>query len=277
MQKTIILLLLFSLSVQAQNLKLMSYNIRFDNPLDGDNKWDLRKSFLAEQIQFYEPDIFGIQEGKLHQIQYLDSILTDFKYIGKGRDSSQTGGEYSALFYNDKKYKVVKQATFWLSETPDVVSKGWDAMLERICTYALFENQITKQRLYIFNTHFDHVGETARTKSAKLLIDKIATINSEKLPFVLMGDFNSQADSNAYLLLSNSYNDAKISSQSPAFGPSGTFNNFEFHKPVTLRIDYIFTSKDNIEVLKYAVLSDSKNCKYPSDHLPVYAAISMKN
>ncbi len=276
MQKAITLLLLFSLSVQAQNLKMISYNIRFDNPLDGENKWDLRKSFLAEQIQFYEPDIFGIQEGKLHQIQYLDSILTDFKYIGKGRDSSPTGGEYSALFYNDKKYKIVKQATFWLSETPDVVSKGWDAMLERICTYALFENLKTKQKMYVFNTHFDHVGETARTNSAKLLIDKIATINSEKLPFVLMGDFNSQTDSNAYLLLSNSYNDAKISSQSPAFGPPGTFNNFEFHKPVTLRIDYIFTSKNNIEVLKYAVLSDSKNCKYPSDHLPVYVTNALK-
>ncbi|MGK4567995.1 hypothetical protein [Flavobacterium sp. 3HN19-14] len=127
-------LLLSSFCGHTQDLKVMTYNLRFDNPADGENKWDLRKEFLTGQIAFYEPDFFGTQEGKLHQLKYIDSTLVNYNWIGLGRDNSPTGGEYSALFYNSDKYKVVKQATFWLSETPEKVSKGWDAMFERICT-----------------------------------------------------------------------------------------------------------------------------------------------
>jgi endonuclease/exonuclease/phosphatase family metal-dependent hydrolase len=248
----------------------MTYNLRYDNPNDGENKWDLRKNILSHQILFYNPDIFGTQEGKLHQLQYLDSTLTEYNYIGIGRDNSPNQGEFSAIFYNKNKFKVIKQSTFWLSETPDKVSKGWDANLERICTYALFEDVKTNQKFYVFNTHFDHIGETARTNSALLIIKKINEINKQNDPVVLTGDLNSEPDSKAYLYLSSQLNDSRKISKSEPFGPEGTFNNFEFHKPVTLLIDYIFTSKKNIEVLKFAVLSDSKNCKYPSDHLPVY-------
>lgn len=257
----------------SQNVKVMSYNIRFDNPNDGENKWSLRKEFLANQIQFYQPDFIGTQEGKLHQLQYLDSTLTEYNFIGRGRDNSENQGEFSALFYNSKKYKVVNQATFWLSETPNQVSKGWDAQLERICTYGLFEELKTKKQFYVFNTHFDHVGVAARLNSAKEIVEKIKEINTKNLPLVLTGDFNSEPTSDAYLYLASNLNDTRSSSKSPSFGPAGTFNNFEFHKPVTLLIDFIFTSKNMGEVIKHAVLSDSKDCKYPSDHLPVYAEI----
>lgn len=269
-------LLLFFINANCQDLKVITYNIRFDNPNDGENKWDLRKDFLNKQIQFYEPDVFGIQEGKLHQLQYLDSTLTNYKYIGIGRDNSPSQGEFSAVFYNHKKLRLIKDATFWLSETPEKVSKGWDAMFERICTYALFEDLKTKQKFYVFNTHFDHVGIVARTNSARLIIEKINIINKEKLPFILTGDFNSETNSDAYKYLASQTNDTRIISKSEPFGPSGTFNNFEFHKPVNLLIDFIFTSKNNIEVLKHATLSDSKDCKYPSDHLPVYTEIIFK-
>ena len=271
-----IVLLLFFINLNAQDLKVITYNIRYDNPNDGENKWDLRKDFLSKQIQFYAPDVFGIQEGKLHQLQYLDSTLVDYEYIGIGRDNSPYQGEFSAVFYNHKKLQLIKEATFWLSETPEKVSKGWDAMFERICTYGLFEDIKTKEKFYLFNTHFDHVGVVARTYSAKLIIEKITTINKEKLPFIVTGDFNSEKDSEAYQYLSNQLNDAQIISKTSSFGPPGTFNNFEFHKPVNLLIDFIFTSKNNIEVLKHAILSDSKDCKYPSDHLPVYAEIIFK-
>lgn len=271
-----IVLLFLILNVNAQDLKIITYNIRFDNPNDGENKWDLRKDFLSKQIQFYTPDVFGIQEGKLHQLHYLDSTLADYKYIGIGRDNSPKQGEFSAVFYNHKKLRLIKESTFWLSETPEKVSKGWDAMFERICTYGLFEDIKTKQKFYIFNTHFDHVGVAARTNSAKLIIEKINAINKEKLPFILTGDFNSATDSEAYKYLSAELNDTRIISRTGSFGPSGTFNNFEFHKPVDLLIDFIFTSKNNIEVTKHAVLSDSKDCKYPSDHLPVYAEVVFK-
>lgn len=271
-----ILLFLFSITAFGQNLKVMTYNLRFDNPADGENRWDLRKDFLCRQIQFYNPDFFGTQEGKQHQLKYIDSTMTHYSYIGIGRDSSPTGGEYSAIFYNANKFKVLKQSTFWLSETPDQVSKGWDAAFERICTYGLFENIKTKQRFYVFNTHFDHVGELARTNSAKMIVGKINAINTENVSVILTGDFNSEIKSTAYKFLSSWMNDSKVISEELPFGPSGTFNNFEFNKPVTLLIDYIFTSKDNISVTKYGVLSDSKDCKYPSDHLPVYVELFLK-
>ncbi|AWA30583.1 endonuclease/exonuclease/phosphatase [Flavobacterium magnum] len=274
-QKTFLLLLL-SLSAFGQNLKVMTYNLRFDNPADGENRWDLRKEFLCRQIQFYSPDFIGTQEVKLHQLKYIDSTMTHYSYIGIGRDSSPTGGEYSAIFYNSTKFRVVKHSTFWLSETPGEVSKGWDAMFERICTYGLFENIKTRQRFYVFNTHFDHVGELARTNSAKLIVSKINAINTENVPVIVTGDFNSEIKSTAYRFLSSWMNDSKVISEELPFGPSGTFNNFEFNKPVTLLIDYIFTSKDNIAVTKYGVLSDSKDCKYPSDHLPVYVELFLK-
>ena len=276
MKSLSIFILLMSLNIQGQNLKIMTYNLRYDNPNDGENKWDLRKRILSQQILFYSPDIFGTQEGKLHQLQYLDSTLIEYNFIGIGRDNSQNQGEFSAIFYNKNKFKVINQSTFWLSETPDKVSKGWDANLERICTYALFEDIKTRKKFYVFNTHFDHIGEIARTNSATLIIQQINAINTKNYPVVLTGDFNSEPDSKAYHYISTKLNDSKNISKTPPFGPDGTFNNFEFHKPVNLLIDYIFTSKNNIEVLKYAVLSDSENCRYPSDHLPVFAELLIK-
>lgn len=271
-----IIFLLIAVNANCQDVKVITYNIRYDNPNDGENRWDMRKQFLSEQMQFYAPDVFGIQEGKLHQLNYLDSTLVDYKYIGIGRDSSPDQGEFSAVFYNHRKLRLIKEATFWLSETPGKISRGWDAMFERICTYGLFESIATKQRFYIFNTHFDHVGVAARRNSAKLIVEKINAINTEGFPFILTGDFNSETDSDAYKYLSSQINDSRIMSKKGSFGPSGTFNNFEFHKPVRLLIDFIFTSKNNIEVLKHAVLSDSRDCRYPSDHLPVYAEIVFK-
>ena len=275
MKPFLIIILLISLNMQSQDLKIMTYNLRYDTQNDGENKWDLRKDFLAQQIQFYNPDFFGTQEGKLHQLKYLKNSLTDYEYVGRGRDDSENQGEFSALFYNKNKYKVLEQSTFWLSETPDKVSKGWDAAFERVCSYGLFQDMKTKEKFYVFNTHFDHMGEVARLKSADLIIDKIKTINTQKYPIMLTGDFNCEPNSKPYLYLTTQLNDSRSISKTKPFGPEGTFNNFEFQKPVTTLIDYIFTSKNNIEVLKFAVLSDTKDCKYPSDHLPVYAEISI--
>lgn len=276
MKLLFILLLFCSFTIQSQNLIVISYNLRYDNPNDGDNKWEFRKEFLSQQIQFYSPDIFGTQEGKLHQLEYLEAALNAYSYIGRGRDNSENQGEFSAIFYKKEKFNVLEQATFWLSENPNEVSKGWDANLERICTYALFENIKTKQKFYFFNTHFDHVGEKARVNSASLIVEKINSINKQNYPVIFTGDLNSEQASRAYSYLLNHLNDSRLICKSPPFGPEGTFNNFEFHKPVTTLIDYVFTSKKNIEVSKYAVLSDSKNCKYPSDHLPVYVELTFR-
>lgn len=263
--------------MQSQELKIMSYNLRVDFGGDGANNWEFRRDLLTGQIGFYAPDFIGTQEGKNHQLEFIKTALPEYNYIGLSRDNSKTDGEFSAIFYKPRKFKLLSEATFWLSETPNEKSKGWDAALERICTYGLFEEVTTGKRFYVFNTHLDHMGELARTNSAKLIVEKIKTINPKNLPVIFTGDFNSEPNSAAYQTIVAFMDDSKIVSKTKPFGPTGTFNAFKFHEPVTLLIDYIFVSKGNIEVLKHAVLSDSKDCKYPSDHLPVYAEIKFRN
>ncbi|GGK47289.1 MULTISPECIES: endonuclease/exonuclease/phosphatase family protein [Flavobacteriaceae] len=272
----LVLVVLVSCSSEIENLNIMTYNIRYDNPNDGENQWSKRKEFLSNQIAFNEVDIFGIQEGLQHQVTYLDSVFVDYNYIGIGRDDGKTKGEYSAIFYNSKKFKVIESNTFWLSDTPNEISVGWDASMERICTYGLFETIETKRPFFVFNTHFDHIGTKARLNSAKLILQKIAEFNSNNLPVLVLGDFNLTPETAPIQQLSKELNDSKIVSRLEPFGPTGTFNGFKFNEPVIARIDYIFTSKNNMSVEKYAVLSDSKDCKYPSDHLPVIIEIKIK-
>ena len=255
----------------------MTYNIRYDNPNDGKNKWSKRKVFLTDQIAYNQPDVFGIQEGLQHQVQYLDSIFGGYNYIGIGRDDGKTKGEYSAIFYQKERLEVLNKGTFWLSETPNEISVGWDASMERICTYGLFKNKTNSEQFWVFNTHFDHIGNIARVKSAGLILEKIEELNIDNLPVIVMGDFNLKPETVAIQLLAKYLNDTNKISKSKPFGPTGTFNGFNFSKPVLDRIDYIFTSKDGIQVLKYAVLSDSKDCNYPSDHLPVLVELKFIN
>lgn len=261
----------------AQTLKLISYNIRYDNSSDGLNSWNNRKDFFCNQLKFYAPDIFGIQEGLEHQLKYIDRSLAIYKYVGVGRDDGKEKGEHSAIFYNTNKFTLILQSTFWLSETPDVISKGWDAALNRICTYALFEITGNKQKFWVFNTHFDHIGVLARTNSAKLIVEKIKSLNKNNYPVFLMGDFNSESNTDAYSNITAYLSDAKKVCQGIVFGPEGSFNGFEFNKPVKERIDFIFIDNQKIAVSKFAILSDSKDCRYPSDHLPVYIEASFKH
>lgn len=263
----------FSILLNAQNLRLITYNIRFDNPADGENRWENRRDFLCRQIQFYEPDILGTQEGLEHQLNFMDSALADYKYIGQGRDDGRLKGEYCAIFYNTNTLKLVSFNTFWLSTTPDTVSVGWDAALPRVCTWAIFVHQKSKQRIMVFNTHFDHVGELARKNSARLILEKVVSMNYNKLPVILMGDLNLEPESEAIQFVSSVLDDAKNLAGEVIFGPEGTFNGFDLCRQINPRIDYIFVEKKSFQVLKYAVLSDSFQGRCPSDHFPVYAEL----
>lgn len=146
---------------------------------------------------------------------------------------------------------------------------GWDAVCNRVCTYALFQHKKTKETFWVFNTHFDHVGEVARQKSATLILERISTLNTKNYPVLLMGDFNLEPDSKPIQIITSTLDDSKNIAKL-AFGPEGTFNGFHFDKTVKRRIDYIFVTKSSILVKKYAVLSDNWDLKYPSDHLPVF-------
>ena len=263
----IVSLLMMCLVMESQNYKVMTYNIRLDVASDGENTWNLRKNHVAGLIKFYEPEIFGIQEGLPHQVHYLDSILKNYKVIGEGRDGGIIG-EQSSIFFNETIFEVLESNTFWLSETPEKVSIGWDAQLNRICTYALFKNKKTKEVFWVFNTHLDHIGEIARVKSVELIHQMIETKNNKKYPVVLMGDLNSEPRSNPVKFLNEIYLNSREEAKF-VYNATGTFNGFDFFKSVTTEIDYIFLSKQKIDVKEYAVLTDSYNCKYPSDHFPV--------
>ncbi|MFH4966195.1 endonuclease/exonuclease/phosphatase family protein [Gaetbulibacter sp. M235] len=276
MKKTAFLLLfsLVSIISNAQTLKVMTYNIRLDVDVDGENAWPLRKGFFTSQIQFYGPDIFGIQEAKPNQVVDIETTLKQYNHVGIGRDGVGEG-ESSNIFYKKTRFILKETNTFWLSETPDKVSKGWDAAFNRVCTYALLKDKQTKKNFWVFNTHLDHMGEVAKTKGIQLILSKIDALNTEDYPVIFMGDFNSEPDAERIINLKKEMNDTRAVSKNPPFGPSGTFNDFKHNEPVTKLIDYIFTSKNNkINVQKYAVLSDSKDLKYPSDHLPVFVILN---
>jgi len=270
-----ILIAIISFSVTSQELKIMSYNIKLDYPKEGKNSWTNRKSFMVNQIKFYEPAILGVQEALPNQMKDLDSLLTDYNFVGVGRDDGKDKGEYSAIFYKKSKLKVVQSSTFWLSQTPEKVSMGWDAVCNRVCTYALFQDKKTEEKFWVFNTHFDHVGKEARKKSAVLILEKIKSLNTKNYPVFLTGDFNMEPSHESVTRIKQTLKDAKEITELD-FGPEGTFNGFHFDQPVTRRIDYIFVS-ENVKVNKYAVLSDNWNMQYPSDHLPVFIEAKLTN
>jgi endonuclease/exonuclease/phosphatase family metal-dependent hydrolase len=262
-------------NIFAQSQTAMTYNIRYDSPNDGDNRWDNRRAELVGLIQFYEPDFLGVQEALYQQLQYIDDNLSDYTYIGVGRDDGKKKGEFSAIFYDSAKYDLLKTSTFWLSENSDTVSVGWDASMERICTFGLFENKITRQKIWVFNTHFDHIGEVARQESAKLIVEKIKMINTENYPVILMGDFNALPKDKPIKLLSKKMADAFKFSEKPPYGTVGTFNGFKINEAITKRIDYIFTKK--LTVLSYRNIDDKRqNNLQISDHLPVLIEFEMK-
>lgn len=268
-------LFISSTIMYSQNLSVMTYNIRLDVASDGENAWQHRKEFLTNQIKFYNPDVLGTQEGRPNQITYLKNNLSDYKMIGHGRDGGDNG-EYSAIFYNANTLKVEKDSTFWLSKTPEKRSKDWDAAIERICTYGLFTDLESLEKVWIVNTHLDHVGQESRINSMKLIEAHIKSINVENYPVIIMGDLNVEPENELITNLKQNFNDTQEISKL-IFGPAGTFNGFFFNKPVSKRIDYIFVSKaPHIKVHKFAILSDSKNLKYPSDHLPVFVQLELE-
>jgi endonuclease/exonuclease/phosphatase family metal-dependent hydrolase len=259
----------------AQDFSVMSYNIKLDYPKEGDNSWTNRKPFFINQLKFFEADVIGVQEAMPNQMKDIDSLLPSYSFVGVGRDDGKEEGEYSAVFYKTEKFNVVESNTFWLSPTPERVSMGWDAVCNRVCTYFLLEDKASSKFFWVFNTHFDHVGKEAKKNSATLIVDQIKLLNEDQYPVILTGDFNMEAEHESIKHIKNTLQDSKEIAQL-TFGPEGTFNGFNFNKPVTRRIDFIFVSK-GIEVDKNAVLSDNCDGKYPSDHLPVYIEFKLTN
>lgn len=260
-------------NLHAQAIKCMTYNIRFDNPKDTPNAWDDRKEDVKKLISYYNPAILGTQEGLKHQLDYLQDQLPNYTYVGVGRDDGKNKGEYTAIFYDTIQVDLIEQNTFWLSETPEKVSVGWDAAMERICTYGLFKTKMEGIRFWVFNVHFDHVGKQARANATELILKKIESLTGKNDPVVLMGDFNLEPETAPIQSINKVLKDAYSHSLKPSYGPVGTFNAFNPMHPLDRRIDYIFTNQRFL-VGNHRHIDDRRSQNlYPSDHLPVFASL----
>jgi endonuclease/exonuclease/phosphatase family metal-dependent hydrolase len=271
--------LLVSAGIQAQALNVMTFNIRYNTAADSANAWPFRKDKAASQILFHEVHLLGVQEALYEQIQDLQQRLVQFKYVGVGRDDGKQKGEFSAIFYDTTRLQLIASETFWLSEQPTVPgSKSWDAAITRIVTWARFRDRKTKKVFFAFNTHFDHIGKTARRESAKILLQKVREIAGSS-PAIVTGDFNAQPTDEPIQVLTDTGNpqkliDSKRVSLAPHYGPAGTFNGFKQKEINNEPIDYIFI-KNGVKVLKHATLSQTWQGLFSSDHFPVFAAVML--
>ncbi|MCF2497980.1 MULTISPECIES: endonuclease/exonuclease/phosphatase family protein [Dyadobacter] len=259
---------------QKNTINVASYNLRYNTANDGVNAWPNRKENVKGLIRFHEFDIFGVQEALIGQLKDV-AELTEFTFYGKGRDDGKEGGEHSAIFYKKDRFKALQSGDFWLSETPDKPGKGWDATCcNRIASWVKFQDLLSKKEFYFFNVHFDHQGVEARRQSGHLMVKKISEI-AGKSTVILTGDFNSTPETEQIKTIQGLLNDSHEVTKQPPYGPEGTFNSFKFDAAMDKRIDYIFVSK-NINVLKYGVLTDAKEQRYPSDHQPVLIKVEIK-
>lgn len=271
------ILLLFlglSMAYSQHEITIVSYNIWFDNPANTDNPWSDRKQGVIETLTQLEPDIFCVQEALINQVK--DLTFAQFKHVGVGRDDGKNAGEFSAIFYDTVKFVSLNESTFWLSETPEVPGKkGWDAVCVRIVTWVHLKEIKTGNTFYVFNTHFDHVGDTARLESARLIKQEIKAIAKDE-PVILTGDFNCRLDSKPYLVLINkgsavSLADSRAKSEKPISGPNYSFIGNDFTGDPGNIIDHIFVSSP-IKVKNAFILLNCKT-RCPSDHLPVVAKL----
>ncbi|MFB9053986.1 endonuclease/exonuclease/phosphatase family protein [Formosa undariae] len=276
----LILALLLGSSVfsQAQNqeLTVVSFNVRYNSDQDGINIWDNRKEWLTHSMRFIKADLIGGQEVTYSQLLDMQKLLPNYEHIGIGRNGGNEG-EFSPIFYRKDRFEIIKHETFWLSKTPtQVASKGWDANLPRIVTWALFKDKISGKTFYLFNTHFDHKGKEARLESAKLISKKINTIAKNE-PVIVTGDFNSAPDSEpTEILLNNGFKDPYLTlDKDQVYGPEYSSNGWNVaNKTSENRIDYIYY-KGNIKPLSLQILDGQRGDKFISDHFPIIAKLNI--
>lgn len=280
----VIILTAITLSVGAQNYTIITYNIRYKNKHDGDDKWDNRKAKVASIIKDNNTDIVGLQEAKVPQVNYLNRELKGYAYIGAGRDDGKTKGEYSPIFYKKDKFTLLAKGWFWLSETPAKPGKGWDAACPRICTWVVLRDTLTKKTLVVYNTHLDHKGTTARQNGIKLIADSLqlklrtrgfAGDSLSATYGVLMGDFNFTPDNPNYSTLTGLQDSYTAITAKPQ-GTVGTTNAFKLDGEYKNRIDYIWLT-GNTGIDGYYVINEKTTAgRWPSDHFPVKVNISLK-
>ena len=252
--------------------KIISFNVRYSSApeIDGDNRWELRRDASVKMVAKHKPLVMGLQEACPDQIDFLDLNLTGYKHIGVGRDDGKRAGEMMAIYYDTTRLTLLDSGTFWLSETPEKVSIGWDAACNRTCTWGHFKVNDTGFEFLYFNTHLDHLGSLARKNSIKLIVDKMTELNPDNVPVFLSGDFNSTTDDPIFDPLKASLKDARevsaISDKIITYNGFGTVTD----NPNTRKewvIDHIFFS--GVNPMAFMVLNGNYGVPFISDHYPI--------
>ena len=266
-------LFLITTTLLAQPVKVMTYNIRYDNPGDGPNRWDLRKEKVFSLLEKHDADIIGVQEALHHQLEDIRENVNDYEYFGAGRDDGKQKGEYSAVFIRKNRFDILEQNTFWLSKTPEVPgSKDWDAAITRVVTWGRLKDKKSGEVFLMINTHFDHVGKESRKNSAALLKEKAAAL-AKDLPVIITGDFNFTRERPPYEVMMDPSNIRLI--DAAGTDSPGTACGFQVGARPCSAIDYIFyTSRWKAD--NYRVIQDHDGKYYPSDHLPVMVTLSLR-
>lgn len=277
MKKTLffaVLAALFSLvsCSESNELKVMSYNVRYDTPKDGDNIWDLRKHATIAMLNDVKPDVFGVQEALPNQIAYISEQAPVYKNVGVGRDDGVSKGEHMSVYWNTETIEMIEWGTYWLSETPDVPSYGWDAGCRRTATWTLMKDKRNGKKFFFVNTHLDHKGVEARKKGLQLVIDRIAAMNPDGYPMVLTGDFNVLPDDECLVDLDKQMQSArkvaKVTDNKSTYHGWGTRSPEEEYV-----IDYIYVSSFASVPEYFTNVKEYAERPFVSDHYPIVAIL----
>jgi endonuclease/exonuclease/phosphatase family metal-dependent hydrolase len=264
----IVTFLLILASTGPLDVDVMTFNIRYGTAPDGENRWEKRRDLVFEVIREHHPDVIGLQEAMRFQIDDICKAVPGYAEVGEGRDGGEKG-EYSAILYREKRFRVREAGTFWLSETPGEPSRGLGAACRRICTWGWFEERGTGRSLHVYNTHLDHGAREAREKGILLIVDRVAG----KAPVIVTGDFNAAERSEAMQSLRSGGMVDTYRVLHPDAKDVGTYHAFTGNREGE-KIDGIFASS-GIEVVEARILTRNNEGRYPSDHFPVTARVQV--
>lgn len=258
-------------ALRTGEVRVMSANLRCFNPQDtGKKSWFYRADLILKNIESEAPTVIGFQEATQWQYNYLCKALPDYDSVITYRDNSPFS-EGCPIFYSTALYRLIDKGSFWLSETPDVMSRDWDSKCYRICSYVILEDKATQKQFVVFNTHLDHVSDEARINGIGVVLDKIAQFGG--LPSMIMGDFNAEEDSETYRSATENFLDVKYQTENAAGG--ATYQNWGTQLDRNC-IDYLMISKTGFTVNAYKVVQNTYDGVYPSDHFPLSVSLNLE-
>ena len=281
MKKFLIVFTLFTLQsfLSAFEIDAVAFNIRFDNPKDGENAWPNRKEMVGKWIESESPDVIGLQEALRHQINDIKKVATAYSEYGVGRDDGKSRGEHCTILYLKKRFTLDKKdcGTFWFSDTPEkIASKSWGNEIPRICTWARLIHKKTGKGFYLYNVHYDHQSQSSRIGASNLIIERISNRKQSNEPIILMGDFNAAEKNPAITVFKEER--LKLVDTFRVVKPDEkmvkTFHGFRGGSFMGGKIDHVFILPKTAKVRSAEIVRFNKDERYLSDHYPVRAKLS---